>query len=206
MTTQNYTNSNEEEKNYLEEDFLNCDIGEFPSPKKELTNYEDYVTEVMKSGCNRQIAEYVILEYIKLEEKEPKNKKLLNLRDEYLKASNTILTYTKEAISNSTKDKNFGDEQPKYDFEDEIELVCKSIKNEDDEVNYERLAKNYLGKYYNELSEKDKKEFDEKRKAYIDKRDAVIESALRRVRKIVNNEDEYKKFYKSYYGKDEPED
>jgi len=208
MSTQNYANSNEEEKNYLEEDFLKCDIGDFPSPKTELKDYDDYVTEVMKSGCNRQIAEYVILEYVKLEEKDTNTKKLLNLREEYLKASNKILTLTKEAISNSKRtEQNSGDKPSKYDFEDEIELVCKIItKNENEDINYERLAKIYLGKYYDELSDKEKKEFDEKRKAYIDKRDAVIEYALRRVRKIVNDESEYKKFYKSYYGKDEPED
>ena len=63
-----------------------------------------------------------------------------------------------------------------------------------------------MKKYIGELNEEEKKEFEQKRKAYIDKRDAVIESALRKVRKIVNDEKEYKKFYKEYYGEDEPED
>ena len=206
MTTQKNTDLNEEEKNYLEEEFLKCEIGEFPSPKTELRDYEEYVTEVMKSGCNRQIAEYVILEYVKLEEKDTNNKKLLDLREEYLKATNKVLTFTKEAITNSiNRGQNVEDISSEY--EDEIELVCKNlVKKEDDNINYEKYAKFFLEKYIGELNEEEKKEFEQKRKAYIDKRDAVIESALRKVRKIVNDEKEYKKFYKEYYGEDEPED
>ena len=206
MTTQKNTDLNEEEKNYLEEEFLKCEIGEFPSPKTELRDYEEYVTEVMKSGCNRQIAEYVILEYVKLEEKDTNNKKLLDLREEYLKATNKVLTFTKEAITNSI---NRGQtvEDISSEYEDEIELVCKNlVKKEDDNINYEKYAKFFLEKYIGELNDEEKKEFEQKRKAYIDKRDAVIESALRKVRKIVNDEKEYKKFYKEYYGEDEPED
>ena len=206
MTTQKNTDLNEEEKNYLEEEFLKCEIGEFPSPKTELKDYEEYVTEVMKSGCNRQIAEYVILEYVKLEEKDTNNKKLLDLREEYLKATNKVLTFTKEAITNSiNRGQNVEDISSEY--EDEIELVCKNlVKKEDDNINYEKYAKFFLEKYIGELNDEEKKEFEQKRKAYIDKRDAVIESALRKVRKIVNDEKEYKKFYKEYYGEDEPED
>ena len=206
MTTQKNTDLNEEEKNYLEEEFLKCEIGDFPSPKTELRDYEEYVTEVMKSGCNRQIAEYVILEYVKLEEKDTNNKKLLDLREEYLKATNKVLTFTKEAITNSI---NRGQtvEDISSEYEDEIELVCKNlVKKEDDNINYEKYAKFFLEKYIGELNDEEKKEFEQKRKAYIDKRDAVIESALRKVRKIVNDEKEYKKFYKEYYGEDEPED
>ena len=206
MTTQKNTDLNEEEKNYLEEEFLKCEIGDFPSPKTELKDYEEYVTEVMKSGCNRQIAEYVILEYVKLEEKDTNNKKLLDLREEYLKATNKVLTFTKEAITNSI---NRGQtvEDISSEYEDEIELVCKNlVKKEDDNINYEKYAKFFLEKYIGELNDEEKKEFEQKRKAYIDKRDAVIESALRKVRKIVNDEKEYKKFYKEYYGEDEPED
>ena len=206
MTTQKNTDLNEEEKNYLEEEFLKCEIGDFPSPKTELKDYEEYVTEVMKSGCNRQIAEYVILEYVKLEEKDTNNKKLLDLREEYLKATNKVLTFTKEAITNSiNRGQNVEDISSEY--EDEIELVCKNlVKKEDDNINYEKYAKFFLEKYIGELNDEEKKEFEQKRKAYIDKRDAVIESALRKVRKIVNDEKEYKKFYKEYYGEDEPED
>ena len=206
MTTQKNTDLNEEEKNYLEEEFLKCEIGDFPSPKTELKDYEEYVTEVMKSGCNRQIAEYVILEYVKLEEKDTNNKKLLDLREEYLKATNKVLTFTKEAITNSI---NRGQtvEDISSEYEDEIELVCKNlVKKEDDNINYEKYAKFFLEKYIGELNDEEKKEFEQKRKAYIDKRDAVIESALRKVRKIVNDEKEYKKFYKEYYGEDEQED
>jgi len=51
--------------------------------------------------------------------------------------------------------------------------------------------------------EEDNIKFLEKKKKFNEKRDAVIESALRRVKKIVNDENEYKIFYKDYYGKDE---
>ena len=105
MSTQNFTNSNEEEKNYLEEAFLKCEIGEFPSPKKELEDYEDYILEVMKSGCNRQIAEYVILEYIKLEKEDKNNKTLMELRKDYFDLRDPILVSTKEAVNENIKNK-----------------------------------------------------------------------------------------------------
>ena len=216
MSTQNFTNSNEEEKNYLEEEFLKCEIGEFPSPKKELEDYEDYILEVMKSGCNRQIAEYVILEYIKLEKEDKNNKTLMELRKDYFDLRDPILISTKEAVNENIKNKEIINEIPSQyeenipvEYEDEIEYVCKNIKkrNEDeDSINYEKNVEYYLKKYIYELNKKEKEIFKEKRRAYTNKRDAVIEACLRKVRKIVNDEEEYKKFYKSYYGKDEPED
>ena len=135
MSTQNFTNSNEEEINYLEEEFLKCEIGEFPSPKKELEDYEDYILEVMKSGCNRQIAEYVILEYIKLEKEDKNNKTLMELRKDYFDLRDPILVSTKEAVNENIKNKETINEIPsKYEenipveYEDEIEYVCKNIK------------------------------------------------------------------------------
>ena len=60
--------------------------------------------------------------------------------------------------------------------------------------------------YYIEKLGEQKKDFIKKRKEYIDKRDAVIEACLRKIRKIVNDEKEYEIFYESYYGEKEPED
>ena len=37
----NYINSNDEDKNILEEEFLNCKIGEFPTPKNLLKSLEE---------------------------------------------------------------------------------------------------------------------------------------------------------------------
>ena len=51
-----------------------------------------------------------------------------------------------------------------------------------------------------------KMKFKETRDLYIEKREAVIEAALRKIKKIVNDENEYKIFYKNYFGKDEPDD
>ena len=54
-------------------------------------------------------------------------------------------------------------------------------------------------------SEETKKFLDE-RKIYMEKREAVIEAALRKVRKIVNDKEEYKTFYREYFGEDEEEE
>ena len=48
----------------------------------------------------------------------------------------------------------------------------------------------------------DKDAFINAKENYMKKRDALVESALRLVKKIVNDEKEYKKFYKIYYGKE----
>ena len=48
------------------------------------------------------------------------------------------------------------------------------------------------------LESKDKEIFVKSRKNYRDKRDAIIEAALRLVKKIVNDEKEYKKFEEGY--------
>ena len=44
-------------------------------------------------------------------------------------------------------------------------------------------------------------EFKEAKRKYIDKREAIIETALRIVKKIVNDEGEYKKFKEKYLDK-----
>ena len=60
------SNTSDKEMEYLEKEFLNCDVNDIPVPKTdEIGDYEREVLEVMKTGCNRQIAEYVIIEYKK---------------------------------------------------------------------------------------------------------------------------------------------
>ena len=84
-------------------------------------------------------------------------------------------------------------------------MQCREEEDNNQEV-LEMQAKICL---YNELKkkeEKEMKEINDLKKQYYDKRDAVIEAALRKVKKIVNNDDEFKKFYKDYYGKDYKED
>ena len=56
--------------------------------------------------------------------------------------------------------------------------------------------------FTNEVNEyEDKDNFIDAKNEYTTKRDAIIESALRLVKKIVNNEEEYNIFYNNYYGK-----
>ena len=99
-------------------------------------------------------------------------------------------------------------------YEDELDEILNSeeineLKKDDKikkEVNLADLARFYVNKYLTSLSKDEEKKFQESRKKYYDKRDAVIEFALREVKKIVNDQKEYEKFYREYYGKDEPKD
>ncbi len=52
-------------------------------------------------------------------------------------------------------------------------------------------------KYYSDGAYKDEEFFNYK-KAYTDKRDAILEAALRVVKKVVNDEIKYDTFYKEY--------
>ena len=94
----NSSNSSDNEKDFLEEEFLKLKVEDLPIPKKELQDYESDIEEVMKSGCNRQIAEYAIEEIKKLEESpDNKSKKLIDLRAEYR-------GFIKQAISKTIDD------------------------------------------------------------------------------------------------------
>ena len=210
------SNSSDKERDFLEEEFLKIKIEDIPGPKEGLEDYEKEVLEIMKSGCNRQIAEYVMLEYKKLEEdenkKEPEKKTLPQLRKDYYDIGRNVIDITKENVvkdieSNAKIEEN--DENFLEGYEDEIEEILEdpSIKKLDDnkKENIESYIIKYLKKNIDELNEEDKKKYYSRRKEYIDKREAVIEAALRHVKKIVNDDNEYKKFYKGYYGNDEPE-
>lgn len=210
--------SSDKEQDYLEDLFLKCDIGDIPIPKiDEIGPYENEVLEVMKSGCNRQIAEYVIMEYKKQEDKDKKDINFVPLDKLYESYNNIIKKYIEDAqydLKNNKGGVNNFDENMDKDlegFENEIETVMSCVEEEDNnnqgKDTIENKAKYFLHKY---LFEKKKKEEIDKIKAlnkkYYDKRDAVIESALRKVKKIVNDDNEFKKFYKAYYEKDYQED
>ena len=64
MSTKTSTNKNDNkrEDDELEDAFLECKFEDFPSPKEELENYQFELREIMKSGCNLQIAEYSLLQ------------------------------------------------------------------------------------------------------------------------------------------------
>ena len=224
MSKKSSQNSIDKELDLLEDEFLKCEIDEIPIPKKELIEYESDVKEVMKSGCNRQIAEYVILKYKNLEDEE-KNKEvkdkefksLPQLRKEYNINKRPMIKKAIESIvENITKNKDdYKNEKIEMEgYEDELDEILNSedinkLKKDDKikkDVNLADLARFYVNKYLTSLNEDEEKKFQESRKKYYDKRDAVIEFALREVKKIVNDQKEYEKFYREYYGKDEPKD
>ena len=207
--------SSEKEIDYLEEEFLKCDIKDLPFPKEEIKEYEREVIEVMKSGCNRQIAEYVILEYKRQEDEEAKSnknlEKLSKLREEYDKYKNPIIKKVNEILIEQKNNKEIKEailEGYEYEIEEIMENdKLKNIYLKENLEIYENNANFYLNKEIEELrsSDENKKKFDEARSKFINKRDAVIESALRKTKEIVNNENAFKIFYKDYYGKEYPE-
>ena len=96
MSRQNSTSSQKSENKDLdeiEEEFLKCNIEDLPIPKEELEDYEYEIKEVMKSGCNRQIAEYALLQY-KI------NTELQKLKDDYIEELNKIKEKIKDSIDN----------------------------------------------------------------------------------------------------------
>ena len=203
------SNSSDKEIDFLEEEFLKLTTIDIPIPKKEIDIYEPEVKEVMKSGCNRQIAEYALLKYKEIEDKDNYSEKLYKLREEYDIIKKDIIMNSRKDVEeyvqsgNVALDKKNNDEIKLDGFENEIEEILDSevlykMKKENKNLdNVEKYAKFYL--YQNLIKEKDKKEFYEKRKKYYVKREAVIEAALRTIKKIVNNEEEYKKFYEDYF-------
>lgn len=212
------SNPSDEEKDILEEEFLKVTEDDIPTPIEEIAVYEPEVQEIMKSGCNRQIAEYAILKYKKIEDNDKNSEKLYKLREEYNKLKNPIITNTVNSIEKLVNMDNPDKKNINYDiqlneYEDEIEEIIKNEKIQKMIENNiftleiaQKFAKYYLKANINE--EKDQKQFLEKRKAFYDKREAVIEAALRKVKKIVNDKEAYKIFYKEYFGKvlDEEED
>ena len=76
----------------------------------------------------------------------------------------------------------------------------KSKENENDELRFENIkkeAKYYLDKNLKTIEEKEK--YGKIKSEYNEKREAVIEAALRKIKKIVNNENEYNIFYNNYF-------
>jgi len=193
-------NSSDKEIDFLEEEFLKCDPNDLPVPKKEIEKYNYQVLEVMKSGCNRQIAEYVMLEYKKLEDAEQKendNKKgtLEKLRKNYFDKLDSI-------IKNNSADKENIPKDESNEYEEEINEFWDSNKGMD-----KNEIKGILNKVLKEkANDEATKQLVNDMEIYRRKRDAVIEAALRKVKKIVNDKEEYKKFFKGYYGKEYVED
>ena len=210
-------NSSDKEKDFLEEEFLKCNIEDLPIPREELKDYEKEIQEVMKSGCNRQIAEYVFLEYKNLEdeeEKDSKKKKLCELKKDYeQKHKNSLIEKVTEKVIDKLikENKDIQDFKDIEGYEDEIDEILENedlnaILKEKNIDNIESYIKHFIYLEIENMNQEEKKKFKETWDLYIERREAVIEAALRKIKKIVNDENEYKIFYKNYFGKDEPDD
>ena len=223
MTTKTSTNQNKLlDNDELEDEFLKCNLEDLPLPIKKLEDFEFEINEVMKSGCNRQIAEYSLLEYESdLFQPEPKNehekskdsnkKTLSELKNQYKDSKDSIKKDMQNDMSianyiNGLSTANYKkDEKSTYE-EEADEIFEENIKEIEGNENYKIEDKDAIKEFImsdfksrvEKLGEKEKEIFVKSRKNYRDKRDAIIEAALRLVKKIVNNEKEYEKFEEGY--------
>jgi hypothetical protein len=217
MTTKTSTNQNKLlDNDELEEEFLKCNLEDLPLPIKKLEDFEFEINEVMKSGYNRQIAEYSLLEYESdLFPPEPKNehekskdsnkKTLSELKNEYKKSKKSIkenmpnIDYYINTAKYEKDEKSTYEEEADEIFEENIKEIegNENYKIEDTDAIKEFIMSDFKSRV-EALESKDKEIFVKSRKNYRDKRDAIIEAALRLVKKIVNDEKEYKKFEEGY--------
>ena len=202
------------EDDELENAFLNdCNIEDLPLPNPKLEDYQNELREVMKSGCNLQIAEYSLIELNifsllgneKKNYNEQKNKIMNNMEDEIDIYFNDVKSpkYERTEIIEEDKDRE------KF-YEEEADEIMEKRYNDIDEINdsnnkninlnlvKEDLMNMFKKNVNNSINEN---EFKEAKRKYIEKREAIIEAALRIVKKIVNDEGEYKKFKENYLDK-----
>ena len=207
-TTTQSTNENKKEYDILEEQFMqnSCKVEDIPIPKKKVECFEFEIRKIMESGCNRQIAEYSLL---KCEENNIKD--LKNLKAKYIEVKNKIrrsLDGDVEVYLDNLKNDRPNDinEEIKFypEYEEEADEIIEEkfdiIENEPKLLTEKDFIKKYIMtryKYFSDGAYKDEKFFDYK-KAYTDKRDAILEAALRVVKKVVNDEIKYDTFYKEY--------
>ena len=200
---------NKYEEDELEEQFLKCELKDLPIPKKELEKFQFEVREVMKSGCNLQIAEYSLLQYdivnyltkYKDEYNQYKDKFMKLLKDDIIVYFNNL----KENIK--TEDEYDDDKDTKNKYEEEAdEIMDKNLESIESikERTTEQIKEDLMNIFKKKVDKSDDKDnFEIAKENYVKKRDALIESALRLVKKIVNDENEYEKFKEAYYKKKE---
>ena len=228
MSTKTSTNihDNKREDDELEDAFLECEFKYFPSPKEELENYQFELREIMKSGCNLQIAEYSLLQCNIFSH-------LDSAKKNYDKKLGPILVLMEKRIQiykskekdnnqkkNDEKNKNDDNQNQTENEEEEEEEPNKEYKYYEEEVDtimekhpeelqkysqmeLDKIKKDWMKIFYELVEESGNKEsFKEAKKNYNEKRTSLLDSALRLVKKIVNDEKEYKQFYKNYFGKE----
>ena len=227
MSTKTSTNKNDNkrEDDELEDAFLECKFEDFPSPKEELENYQFELREIMKSGCNLQIAEYSLLQcniFSHLDsDKKNYDKKLGPILVEMEKRIEIYKSKEKDNNQKKNDEKNKNDDQNQTEneeeeeedqnkeykyYEEEIDAIMEKHPEELEkysQMELDKIKKDWMKIFY-ELVEAsvNKESFKEAKKNYNEKRTSLIDSALRLVKKIVNDDDEYKKFYKNYFGKE----
>ena len=194
------TNENQKEFDILEEQFMqsSCKVEDIPLPKKQLDGFEFEIREIMKSGCNRQIAEYSLMQY--------KNNTSKNEYSKYEKAKEELIDEINTKLGNKIEETIINTEnkdlvEKEIDYEEIIDEILEKNEKNISENNDRYQVKNGLIKLISESKDINLKAFRISKDEYIKKRKPVIEAALRLVKKIVNNENgEYEKFYKEFYG------
>ena len=198
-------NQNQSEKDELEDAFLSIDfelLEKKITPNKELSNYELDVKEIMNIGCNRQLAEYV-LNKIEIHSKlKDENKKYIEAKNKFInKIKGTInIKEILEKVNKNALDIDVPTLYEKIFFEEIIEEIMDKYLKE----NYEFFSEyGFKSNLIKEIKENKKLKFDldefiKSKKEYIEKRQPIIEAALRLARKILNDEKEYKNFYEYY--------
>ena len=212
MSKKTATSTNKVDNKYeideLEEEFLkNCNVEDIPIPKEELKPFQFEVKEVMKSGCNLQIAEYSLLQYdiqSRLSESKNKYNEYKNKYKDQMK--DEINRYFNDLKEGKIQQEDFDEKEIKY-YEDEAEEIFDENEDQIRELQKDNIQiKLHFMKSFKEKVDKsdnssNKDDFIKAKNIYMEKRDAILEAALRLVKKIVNDEKEYDKFYKEYYKK-----
>ena len=185
-------------------------------PKEELRNFEIDIIEIMKSGCNRQIAEYSLMKYNIQEKLKDENKEYTECKTEI---KNDIFNKLGTKLDDLVKDENRKDEYVEYDplYEEVIDEVSEDLlrKYPKSSIDINFIKKGIVKLIVNENINFDK--FKSEKEKYLKKREPIIESALRLVKKIINNKKEseeteeledskeYELFVKEYFGNEKIE-
>ena len=200
------TNKSEDktQEDELEEILSRIRIEDIPLPKKELEKFEIEVREVMKSGCNLQIAEYSLLKCNITSE-------LKALKENYNEYKNKIKNKMEDDIKLYFNCKQNGNQkyynEEKLNYEEEASEIMDEYKKEIEKnetlfKDMDNIKKDLTNIFEENVKKSIHKDvFLEAKKKYREKREAIIEAALRLVKKIVNDDKEYKQFHDEYFSK-----
>ena len=200
MSNKNDQNQENDIEDEMEKEFLKCDeqIIEKLIPNEKLANFEIDIKEIMKSGCNRQIAEYALMKYNIQKLLEKQNAKYIESKNDI---KNEINNKLGTKFENLIKDENIKDEEVVFDllYEEIIDEIIEEIiqKHPENVIDLNIIKKRLIKLLENENINFEN--FKKVKELYIQQREPIIEAALRLVKKIVNNKEEYDKFHDEYY-------